>query len=71
MFSAFADEAGRSEAAAKASADEAARQAGLVAEQMVAAAQAVDEARAALDAEHRRLRGARDDLLRFVAVIES
>lgn len=46
LFSAFADEAGRSEAAAKASADEAARQARLAAEQLVAAAQAVDDARA-------------------------
>jgi hypothetical protein len=45
LFSAFADEAGRSEAAAKASADEAAQQAEIAATQMVAARQAADAAR--------------------------
>jgi hypothetical protein len=44
LFSAFADEAGRSEAAARASADEAARQAGLAADQVAAVAQAADSA---------------------------
>lgn len=48
LFSAFADEAGRSEAAAKASADLAAQQVGLAVDQVVAACQAADAARASV-----------------------
>lgn len=46
LFSAFADDAGRSEQAAKASADEAARQAGIAAEQVAAASLTADAASA-------------------------
>jgi hypothetical protein len=48
LFSAFADEAGQSETAAKASADEAARQAGIAADQVTAAELAADAARASV-----------------------
>jgi hypothetical protein len=63
LFSAFADDAGRSEASAKASADEAARQAEIATGQVAAAVQAVEDARshageaaALVDAAGERLR---------------